>query len=528
MNVTNILDALKRRFWIIALFFVTIAPLGVGVAYILPPVYSASARILVESQQIPDELAQSTVTASAQERLAFLQQLLINRQNLIAVIEKHKLYANRPGMTLAQRVDTLRESITLSAFDAGTTPQRRGAPLVVGLNLTVEMDQPVLAASVANEFVTLALELNLRQRTERATETVAFFSQETIRLSQAVVALEAEIIAFKRDNADALPDGADFRRSQVISLEQTVFSLSRERAKLLDEKRELVYAIEQGTPSTGSGQVSPQQQQLEALRNTLVQQRSLLAESHPQIRALEARIAALEREVAQSAGATGVTTDLATLQLRQAERQISRLDEQIEVLDDRESELRAEIAKLRKSIDRAPQVEVELRALERRFAGLQSQYAEAEEKRSAAATGEKLEVNQQAERFVVVEQAQVPTSPDSPNRPVIAGAGVGASLALGIGLVVLLELMNKSIRSATDLHNLVGLRPIVVVPYIRTKRETWRKRFQLAILAFVFLVGVPACLYMIDQLYLPLEIVADKLMRASGLGAVIEMIERRL
>ncbi|MFN3262673.1 MAG: GumC family protein [Pikeienuella sp.] len=527
MSLTNILAALKRRAWIIALFFVTIAPLGVGIAYILPPVYSANARIIVESQQIPDELAQSTVTASAQERLQFLQQILLTRQNLIAIVEKHNLYSENPHASMSNKIDALRRSVTLSDFNAGPVSRRTG-PAIVGLNLTFRSNRPVVAAAVANEFVTLVLELNLRQRTERATETVAFFSAETNRLSQALVALEAEIIAFKRENADSLPEAAEFRRSQITSLENTAFNLEQELAALTSQRQEALFALDQGLIGADTAQASPQQQQINALRNTLIQQRSMLAASHPQIRALEARIAALEQEMAQVSPTTGEVLDVGMLQKRQAQRQIERLEEQIASIELRSRTVAAEIDAVRQAIERAPEVEIELKALERQFSGLQAELGNAQAKRAAAATGEKLEVNQQAERFVVLEQAQVPSRPDSPNRPIIAGAGVGASLALGIGLVVLLELMNKSIRTAADLNARVGLRPIVVVPYIHTRRERRIRLARIAAVLGVLAIGAPLLLYLIDTHYLPLELLADKVMTMSGLDKLFRLIEQRL
>ena len=63
-----------RRFWIIALVSVVGLPLVALYAYLKPAIYQAEAKILVESQQIPDDLARSTVTADAGERLQLIQQ----------------------------------------------------------------------------------------------------------------------------------------------------------------------------------------------------------------------------------------------------------------------------------------------------------------------------------------------------------------------------------------------------------------------------------------------------------------------
>ena len=529
MMLTNLLTAFKRRYWIILLFLVTVAPIAVGFAYILPPVYSASAKILVESQQIPDSLAQSTVTASSRERVALLTQLLMTRQNVIEVIERHDLYAENPRMTLSAKVDQLRADVSISDFDPATVGSgpRRGGSLIVGMSISFNSNRPVLAAAVANEFVSIALDLNQRQRTERATETVAFFDEEARRLSRDLLALEAQIIEFKRENQDALPTLEDFRRAQGVELDKAAFDLAQQRVRLSDQREDLVISMESGG-GTEVAAASTQERQVAALRNTLLQQLTVLAPSHPQIRALEARIAALESEMSVVSDTTGEVVDLALLRKNQIERQIRRIDEEIALIEQRQADVVRDREALEAANRRAPQVQIELATLERQFASLQANLSSAEAKRSAAATGERLEVNQQAERFVVIEQAQVPSAPIAPNRTVIAGGGVALSLVLGVALIVLLELMNKSIRSAEDMNARVGLRPIVVVPYIHTAREMRARRLRIALVVGMVLIIAPLALYLVDQNVAPLSILAEKVMRLSGLDNLVRMVEQRL
>lgn len=526
--LTNLLNAFKRRYWIVLLFLVTIAPIAAGFAYILPPVYSASAKILVESQQIPDALARSTVTASSRERVALLTQLLLTRQNIIEVIERHDLYADNPRMTLAAKVDKLRADVSIGDFDPASVGRgpRRGGPLIVGMSISFKSNRPVLAAAVANEFVSVALDLNQRQRTERATETVAFFDEEARRLTRELIALEARIISFKRENREALPSLEDFRRNRAAELDRLAFDLPHQLVRLGDQRQDLVISLQLG--GTEVAAASSQERQLTALRSTLLQQRTVLAPSHPQIRALEARIAALESEISVVSDTTGDVVDLALLRKNQIERQIQRIDEQIVLIEQRLADVARDREALEAANSQAPQVQIELATLERQFSSIQANLSSVEAKRGAAATGERLEVNQQAERFVVIEQAQVPRAPIAPNRTVIAGGGVALSLALGVALIVLLELMNKSIRSAEDMNLRVGLRPIVVVPYIHTAREMRARRLRIAMVVGMVLIIAPLALYLVDQNVAPLSILAERVMQMSGLDNLVRMVEQRL
>ena len=111
-----------RRFWIMAI----IGGLGIGIAafiaYIMPPVYESEAKILVESQQIPDELARSTVTTGAAERLSLIRQRMMTRDNLQRVIEDLNLFEDRTDLSVSQKINQLRAATSLRPI--GLTNQR--------------------------------------------------------------------------------------------------------------------------------------------------------------------------------------------------------------------------------------------------------------------------------------------------------------------------------------------------------------------------------------------------------------------
>src|SRR4051794_11428119 len=86
------LSILRRRYLYLIIPALLIAVASVAFAYVMPPVYKASATILVESQQIPTDLAASTVTAAASERIRVIEQRLMTRDNLLQVAQKFRLY----------------------------------------------------------------------------------------------------------------------------------------------------------------------------------------------------------------------------------------------------------------------------------------------------------------------------------------------------------------------------------------------------------------------------------------------------
>lgn len=88
-----------------------------------------------------------------------------------------------------------------------------------------------------------------------------------------------------------------------------------------------------------------------------------------------------------------------------------------------------------------------MNALSKRQLELENQHSVVIGKRADAETGEKLEVNQQAERFEMIENALAPDECVSPNCPQILALENGFAIALAVGLALFLKLMNPAMRS---------------------------------------------------------------------------------
>ena len=95
IDILGLLGGIRRRLPLVFVVALCGVLLSGAIAYLLPPVYQSTARILVESQQIPDDLARSTVTASAAERLQLIEQRLMTRENLLSVAARLDLFLER-------------------------------------------------------------------------------------------------------------------------------------------------------------------------------------------------------------------------------------------------------------------------------------------------------------------------------------------------------------------------------------------------------------------------------------------------
>lgn len=519
------LGILRRRWLLLVLPLLVGAPIAVAVAMLLPPVYVSTARILVESQQIPGDLARSTVSQSAAERIQFIRQRLLTRRNVLEIAQQHGVFADRPETSQGDIVRQMLAAIRIEGTT--TTAGRRSNTTMTGVEISFRDDNAETAARVANELVSRVLSQNVQQRTERASGTLAFFNDEVRRLAVEIETLSNRITAFRADNQTSLTAS----QAELTSLLDARFEREAQRVEMEAQRALLRDALARGaTQVDPNGGPTPREREIERLRSTLIAQRAVLAETHPTIRLLQARIAALEtlEQEIESADANDEGSATGEAAPSQLEAQIAAIDRRLQILDERSARDDARIAELEVALENAPEAQMTFAGMQREFETLQARYRDAALKQAQAEVGERLEANQQAERFEVVEQAIAPDQPVSPNRPLVMTAGVVLSGGFGVFLMIAAELLNRSIRTPEAMESQLELRPIVTIPRIETLRERrvklWRIRAALALAIALPLIA----LFLLDRYYLPLPVLVEQLADRSGVSGFIDMLSQRL
>lgn len=504
-----------RRLPYFLVFVVAGTALGVALALTLPPSFEAQARLVVESEQIPDELAASTVRTEASEQLEIIQQRILTRDTLLDMANRLNIYATRsPEERLRpdEIVTDLRERIRIR-----TTGGRGSATLV---NVGFSAPSASLAAQVTNEVVTAMLAENVRMRTGVSGQTLEFFEQEVARLDTELATRGEQIIAFQETNKEALPDSLDFRRSQLAAAQERLLQLNREEAALT-ERRTGLEALYQATGSvTGLttpnlAAMTPSERRLLELQERYSSSVAVLSLDNPRVRVLRQQIEALEQIVAeekQAAAVAGGDVDEETGgPLSTFDIQIADLDNQLSFIANRRIEIEAEMEALRDSIDATPANTIQLNTLQRDYTAARTQYDQAVINRGRAETGDIIEALSKGERISVIEQAVPPAEPTSPNRPKLAIAGMGGGVILGFGFIFLLELMNTSIRRPQDIAKKLEIAPFGALPFIRTRRDRIRRRIALSVI-FLSVAGIiVGGLWAIDTYVMPLDLLLLKI-----------------
>ncbi len=502
---------LIRRLPLVALVTVACTAIGILVAFSLPPVFRAEARLLFESAQIPDELAASTVRSSADENLLAIQQRILTRANLLALADRFDVYAGVEGITADIIVADMRERVSIFML-----PPEGGTGVIV---VSFSAEDPELSASVTNAVVDDILLQNVELRTAASGNTLEFFEQEVRRLSEEMAAQNARILEFEEANRDALPESLTYRRGRQATQQERLLQVDRELASLRDRRQRLADLYERtGQLAGATGEQSPEQTQLAQARQELAAALVILSPTNPRVRALQTQVAALEEAVKEQLGASGDTA------LTSFDVQMLDIDGQIEYLAEQKNLIEKDLAAIDKSIEATPGNSLTLGLLTSDYENLRVQYDQAVASLADARMGDRIEVTDRGQRISVIEPAVPPAVRAEPNRKLLTATGLGAGLLLSAALIFLLELLNRTIRRPAELVSALGITPFVTIPYIESKVEHQSHRSRMAWTVLGVAVLVPLLLVGVTALVIPMDAVVAALADMFGLGAQIDRL----
>jgi len=559
LDLGDYFAAFRRRRGMIVLIAGTVFILGLITAFVWPPTYESSATILIEEQEIPVEMVQTTVTSYAGQRIQVISQRVMTRANLLEIMDKYALYVDeRKRETTEEVLDTMRKDIKVDMVQADVMDPRSGRPMAATIAFTVgfEGENPVLVQKVANELTTLYLNENLRTRTEKTEETREFIAAEAERLNTEIQRLEAALSAFKEKNIGLLPESRelvtqqiqrtqteiDNISDQIRSAKETKVYLQGQLAVLdpyttddstdpttrlqalrtqyislysryspdhpdvLRTKREIA-ALEKevGVVDTTADELA----ELEALRVKLENAKQTYSDDHPDVKRLNRQIAALEKElqkpatVSHKAYADVNPTNPAYVNLS---AQLEAQDIQVKLLTERQGKLNQKIAEYEDRLLQMPKVEAEYRTLARDYQNTTIRYQELKSKQMTAEVAQAMEKERKGEKFTLIDPPIQPEEPISPNRPAIIFLSLVLALGAGLGSAAAAESMDSAVRGAKGVISILNTAPLAVIPYLACQADISReKKRRLLIIAGV-ITGIIVVLLLINFLYSPLDV----------------------
>lgn len=526
MELSEYWSILKRRKWRFLLPFAAVLGIGVAMAFLLPAVYRSEATILIERQTIPSDLVETTVNSYVQEEIQEIRQRIIAHENLRAIAEEYNLVASS-GEGGDEVVRQIAEGIEVEMVDVqATRPDERGERVAtIAFTVAFEAGSPEIARNVAREVTERFMREHRETRAEHAASVSGFLTEEAAKLQEEITRLEQELATFKQGELKQLPelmnmnlrlyekteDDIQTSQDRIRDLQGRIESLQAELS-LTDPYREVI-GEDGNRVLTGS-------ERLSFLMTQFLQASSRYTSEHPDVRRLQREIKALARQNGDAAQADDLLRKLTSLQaqLRDARDRysddhpdVARLSRAVSSVENglksalvagsggggnlqvppdnpryvtlqsqlestradlnaertRLQQLQANLEEYQQRLFQTPVVERDFKSLSRDYQNALNRYAELREKQMQARLAQELETSGQAQRFVLVDPARLPDSPERPNRIGIGLLSLVLALGGGLGSVAVAEYNDRSVRGHYMVRRLLGAPPLATIPYIR-------------------------------------------------------------
>lgn len=481
----DLLKIALRRKWLVVPPLVAGALAAAVLLQFLPNKYKSETLILVVPQRVPESYVQSTVTTRIEDRLQSLRQQILSRTRLERIILDYDLYApQRASAPMEDIVGLMRRQIDVQLV--------RGDAFAISFI----SESPETAQRVTERLASLVIDENLKDREIVAEGTSEFIETQLEEARVRLVEHEKKLEAYRRAHIGELPTQAQANMQAVANLQANVQGLSdsiaRDRDRLFIVEREITdmpARIEAGavqpmpgaapaTDADGLPVASPSER-LAAARTQLRVMETRLKPEHPDVIRMKGIIRDLEAKAAEERKPDApkpAGPSLAAIREAQLRDERAQLNRQISQKDAQLNELRGQIGTYQARLDAMPTRETELVALTRDYDTLQGVYTDLLAKRENSKVAANLERRQIGEQFKILDPAFRPETAFSPNRRFIALAGVAGGLALGVAIIVLMELREKTYRSDTDIQQSLKLPVLAMIPRMPNAEERARRR----------------------------------------------------
>src|SRR6266850_571504 len=441
---------LRRCWWILPLSTFFLGGMGLGATFVLPKRYTSQTMVLVAQPAVGPDYVKPVVTEDLNHRLASMKEQILSRTRLQPIIEKFGLYAEVRGRVhIEDLVERLRTAVEIKPLEPTPGTQSRQLP---GFYVDVTFDSPQIAQQICTEITSMFPEQNARERKQQANETTSFLSKQLEEAKKNLDDQDAKFAQFKRQYLGSLPEEEQSNLNILTGMNAQ---------------------LEANWKASQTGQ-NPEtaEQQLGALQDQLTSLQARYTSEHPDVIKLKSQIEELKKRMAgapknsPSANGSAQASAAEPPQIQQLRAKLRQDDMNIADLTKRQSQIQDEIGQLQSRVQASPMVEQQMKELTRNYQTAQDFYNDLLMKRQNAGVAGDLESQQGSEQFRVLDPPSLPDQPSFPKKAYFAGGGLGGGLALGLAILCLIAMRDKSMHTERDVELALKLPVVALVPVL--------------------------------------------------------------
>jgi polysaccharide chain length determinant protein (PEP-CTERM system associated) len=467
LKLEDYLAILSRRRWLLILPAILGAIIAYALSLALPARYTSHTVVLVESPTVPDSYVKPVVSEDLNQRLASMQEQILSRTRLQHLVEQFGMYKEDVNkVPMEALVARLQQSITVKPLNPTQGTQPNALP---GFNVDVTLGEPWLAQRICTEITSMFMEQSLRLRQQQAEDTTQFLGAQLQEAKSKLDEQDAKLADFQSRYVGELPENEQNNLTLLMGLSPQLEAATQSLNQAREEKafaesmlKQQVAAWESSqkgqNPETLEQQVAKEQEQLLSLK-------ARYTDEYPDVVKLKTDIAQLQKRIQETAAKKqndpaeqqAKASSIEPLEIQQLRAQLHQADLAVTQKQNEQAHLQQQLNTLQGRLQLSPKIQQEFKYLTRDYQTALEFYNDLLKKRNESQMATELEHRQQGEQFRVLDAPSFPERPSFPNRRLFGLGGLGAGLLLGVGLVQLSELQDKSMRSKKDIETYLRL-----------------------------------------------------------------------
>lgn len=461
MSLKQFLSILAARWVTAAVIAAVTVAVAIGVSLQLPKAYTASASLMIDisspdqvggfvlSQMAMPSYMSTQVDLMMSERVARRAISLLNLQNDDATRAAWMAATKGQGDYESWLAESLQKALVIK-------PSRDSNIITV----LYEAHDPDVAAARANAFIQGYIDTSLELRVDPARQNNNFFDARARQMRDTLEAAQSKLSSFQRENG-LIGGGVgqlDIENSRLQELSTQYVMMQALAAETSGRQSQAGTRPEQLPEVLGNSVVSGLSADLAREETRMREMLTRLGDNHPQVQEQRTRIAELKSRIdaatARASGSVGVTNNVTQARLAQVR---AALEAQ-----------RARVLQLKTVRDQAEVLARDVESAQRAYEAVLQRVNQTS-----------LESKTNQTNITVVKRATAPAFPSSPKLKLNAALALVVGTLLGFGALMLREMLDRRLRTDTDV--LIELKQplLVTLPVARISSATDTNRERL-------------------------------------------------
>jgi len=494
-QIISYLRGMWRFRWFIYLVAWPVCIAGWVLVYNMPDEYQATARVHVDTQSMLRPLLRGlAATTNLESQITFISKTLFSRPNLEKIIRMTDMDLD------AKTDDDMNEIVARLKSKIQLVSGRQDDNL---FGITYMDSDPQLAKQVVQSFITLFIENTLGDKRKDTDITQRFIGSQIKTYEDRLIEAENRLKDFTRKNLGLMPGSGVGYFTQLKSAKNQLSNAELELREAENLRDELKRQLAGEEPTFGFGAAidtfsarlpHPFDGRIQQLEERLDDLLLRYTDRHPDVIAVQETMKNLKDK--RETDLKEAQANTPNLQRRTSNIDQNPVYQQLKIsygqaearvasMMPRVDEYRKEVKRLVSLVDTIPQIEADLKSLNRDYEINKDNYEKLLARRESAKLAEEVEQTSDNVKFKVIDPPFVGSDPVAPNRPLMMSVVFVAGCLAGLAFVFFLSQLRPTIDGVNRLREFTGLSVLGSVSMIRTDAQKMRRRIEFISFAVV-------------------------------------------